>query len=127
MVITGVAAGMPGRIRHLVYIDAALPDPGQSLFDIIVSGGCDPRSFAGLEHAPPSVEKLQYDARRLQHLKKTCILCTKSDFSAVAKAARQKIAVAQNGWTNCEMPTSHVPMAEMPDEVAQILLDVAEK
>ena len=34
MVITGVAAGMPERIRRLVYVDAALPDPGQSLFDL---------------------------------------------------------------------------------------------
>lgn len=125
MVITGAAAGMPGRIRHLVYIDAALPDPGQSLFDIIVSGGCDPRSFAGLEPAPPYVEKLQYDASRLERLKKTYILCTKSEFSAVAKAARQKIALADNGWTYREMPASHVPMADMPDEVARILLDVA--
>lgn len=127
MVITGAAARMPGRIGHLVYIDAALPDPGQSLFDIIVSAGCDPRSFAGLEPAPPYVEKLQYDRRILQDLKKTYILCTKSEFSAVAKAARQKIALSDNGWTYREMPASHVPMADMPDEVAQILLDVAEK
>ena len=51
MIITGVAAKMPDRIGRLVYVDAALPDPGQSLFDIIVSGGRDPLSFAGLEPA----------------------------------------------------------------------------
>lgn len=127
MVITGAAAGMPGHIRHLVYIDAALPDPGQSLFDIIVSGGCDPLSFTGLEPAPPYVEKLQYDTRTLERLEKTYILCTKSEFSAVTRLARKKIAAAKNKWTYRELPTSHVPMAEMPDEVAQILLDAAEK
>jgi hypothetical protein len=63
----------------------------------------------------------------MQRVNKTCILCTKSEFSAVAKAARQKIAISRNGWTYRGMPVSHVPMAEMPDEVAQILLDVAEK
>jgi len=127
MVITGAAAGMPDRIRHLVYIDAALPDPGQSLFDIIVSSGWDPLSFVGLEPAPPYVEKLQFDVRTLQRLDKTYVLCTKSEFSAVTKVARTKIAVAKDGWTYRETPTSHVPMAEMPDDVAQILLDVAEK
>ena len=30
VIITGVAARMPERIRRLVYLDAALPDPGQS-------------------------------------------------------------------------------------------------
>jgi pimeloyl-ACP methyl ester carboxylesterase len=52
MIITGVAARMPERIRRLVYLDAALPDPGQSLFDIIASSGSDPQSFRGLEPAP---------------------------------------------------------------------------
>ncbi len=77
MVITGVAAKMPDRIRRLVYLDAALPDPGQSLFDIIVFSGCDPMSFAGLEPAAPYVEKLQFDAQKIKPLPKTYILCTK--------------------------------------------------
>jgi hypothetical protein len=63
------------------------------------------------------VEKLQYDARTLHQLKKTYNLCTKSEFSAKAKAARQKIALTKNEWT----------YREMPDEVAQILPDVAEE
>lgn len=57
-------AKMPDRISSLVYLDAALPDPGQSLVDIIVSGGSDPMSFAGLEPAAPYVEKLQFDAQK---------------------------------------------------------------
>ena len=65
MVITGAAAKMADRISHLVYVDAALPDPGQSLFDIIRSGGCDPLSFPGLEADAPYVEKLQFDAQKV--------------------------------------------------------------
>lgn len=125
MVFTGAAAGMPDRIRHLVYIDAALPDPGQSLFDIIVSGGCDPREFAGLEPAPPYVEKLLFDARLLQKLKKTYILCTKSEFSSVTKVAKKKIAAAKDSWTYREIPASHVPMADIPELVVQVLSDAA--
>ena len=36
MVITGVADGIPERIAALVYLDAFLPQDGQSLFDINV-------------------------------------------------------------------------------------------
>jgi pimeloyl-ACP methyl ester carboxylesterase len=127
MVITGVAASMPDRIRHMVYVDAALPDPGQSLFDIIESGGCDPLSFAGLEPAPPYVERLQFDAVTVQPVKKTYVLCTKSEFAIVTGLAKQKIAAAKSGWTYRELPASHVPMADMPEEIAEILLETATK
>ncbi len=35
MIITGVAGQIPERIKTLFYLDAALPEDGQSLFDII--------------------------------------------------------------------------------------------
>jgi pimeloyl-ACP methyl ester carboxylesterase len=34
MVITGVADRVPGRIKHLVYLDALLPENGESMNDI---------------------------------------------------------------------------------------------
>jgi len=123
MIITGVASKMPDRIGRLVYVDAALPDPGQSLFDIIVSSGRDPLSFPGLEAAPPYVEKLHFDPQKIQPLPKTYILCTESEFAAVTRVAGQKIAAAGKGWTYLELPTSHVPMATMRDKIAQLLLE----
>lgn len=123
MIITGVAAKMADRIRRLVYIDAALPDPGQSLFDIITSGGRDPLSFVGLEPAPPYVEKLQFDARKIRPLPKTYILCTDSEFAPVTRVAKQKIAAAKDGWNYLELPSSHVPMASMPERFVQLLLE----
>ncbi len=125
MVITGVAARLADRIRHMVYVDAAVPDPGQSLFDLIIASGSDPQSFAGLELAPPYTEKLQFDARAILSLQKTYIRCTKSDFTSVTDLARQKIAASGAGWTYLELPSSHVPMAEMPEKIVRILLDAA--
>lgn len=37
MIITSVADKFPDKISRLVYVDAALPDSGQSLFDFIHS------------------------------------------------------------------------------------------
>jgi len=127
MVITGVAERMPDRIRRLVYLDAALPDPGQSLFDVIASGGCDPLSFPGLEPAAAYVEKLQFNPAILQLLRKTYILCTKSEFAVVTEVARKKIAAAKNEWTYIELPSSHVPMADLPDEFYKLMLAAAEQ
>jgi pimeloyl-ACP methyl ester carboxylesterase len=125
MVITGVADRMADRIAHLVYIDAALPDPGQSLFDIIAIAGIDPLSVPGLERVAPYMEKLQFNPEKIRKLPKTYILCTKSDFIAVSRVAGQKIASSGREWKFIELPTSHLPMASMPEKLYEILLEIA--
>jgi len=120
MVITGVAARMPKRIRRLVYIDAALPDPGESLFDQFYRGGVDPFSFTGLDAAAAYVEKITFDPRSLQGIEKTYVLCAKSEFGSVTRVAKQK-AAAQGGWRYLELPTSHVPMATMPQRFYRVM------
>lgn len=124
MVITGTAARLADRVKCIVYVDAALPDPGQSLFDIIEAGGADPFSFEGLEAAPPYVEKLDFAADALRRIPKTYILCTESEFAIVTKVAKAKIASGSVGenWTHIELPSWHVPMANMPARVSDALL-----
>jgi len=61
----------------------------------------------------------------IQHLPKTYVLCTESEFAVVTQVARRKITAAKKGWTYIELPSSHVPMASMPDEFAKFLLDAA--
>lgn len=77
MVITIVAAWMSERVRQLAYIDGALPDPGESLFDHFDLGGVDPLSVNGLEPAAAYVEKITFDPRALRGILKTYVLCTK--------------------------------------------------
>lgn len=129
MVITGVADKIADRIRRLVYLDAALPDSGQSLYDLLNPGltaSSDSRPFLP-EPVLPYIEKLEFDPANIQPLPKTYILCTKSEFKDVTSVARQKIAAAKKGWTYIELPSSHVPMADMPDEFYQLMLDAAKK
>ena len=124
MIITGLAAKIPDIIGHLVYIDAALPDSDQSLFDIIASGGRDPLSFVGLEPDAPYVEKLHFNSDKIKLIRKTYILCTESEFASVTNVAKLKIAADDENWTYFELPTSHVPMASMPEQLIQILLKI---
>lgn len=126
MVITGVADRMPRRIRRLVYIDAALPDPGESLFDLFARGGADPLSFPGLEAARAYTEKIVFDPRNLDRIPRTYILCTESEFALVTKVAQRKIASqAGAGWEYRELATSHVPMATMPGQFNRLMENLA--
>lgn len=126
MIITGVADEIPERISQLVYLDAALPETGQSLFDVISSTGHDPRSFSKLEPVAAYVEKLYFDPQRIQKLPKTYILCTESNFIDITSFAKKKIALNKKNWTFIEIPSSHVPQASMPEQLVKILFEIAE-
>ncbi len=123
MIITGVADKMTDRIDHLVYLDAALPDPGQSLFDILTLGGFDP--VAVVDGSPKAyTEKLQFDPRKIKSLPKTFIFCTESEFASVTELAKKKIAADSTGWTQIDFPTCHLPQRTMPDKLVQLLLEL---
>jgi pimeloyl-ACP methyl ester carboxylesterase len=123
MVITGVANRLSARISQMIYIDAAIPDPGQSLFDLFRSGGFDPLSFKGLDPYPPYVEKLGFNPEILAKIPKTYIRCTKSDFVMVGEIAKGKIMprLKEDNWTYLEIPSDHTPMISMPDKLMEIL------
>lgn len=111
----------------MIYIDAAVPKSGQSLFDLFKEGDVDPLSFVGLEPAPAYVEKLHLEHQNVEKIPKTYILCTKSEFAVVTSVARQRIEEYPRGWNYMELKSSHVPMADMPEELSKILLEIAEK
>jgi len=125
MIITGVADKMVDRIGRLVYVDAALPDPGQSLFDIINLGlaNASGKTPNLPKMASAYMEKLQFDPEKLKQLPKTYIRGTNSEFKDGTRLAEQKISKEKQGWTYIELPSSHVPMADMPDAFYQILLN----
>lgn len=124
-VITGVADKMPDRIHILVYLDSALPDPGQSLIDILNMAYSKDHKAVLPDPSPPYIEKIQYDPKTLKKLKKIYILCTKSEFIELSKCAKEKIEAANDNWTYIELPSSHVPMADMPEEFNKIMFEIA--
>jgi len=124
-VITSVAARLPKRVRNLVYLDSALPEPGESLMDIL--GWVYTGTHAALLPGPSLAytEKIRYDPATIRGLRKTYIRCTKSEFSAVTSQSREKIAAAPGGWAYLEIPSSHVPMADRPRRLNGIMLSIA--
>lgn len=150
MVTTAVAERIPERLAQLIYIDAYVPDDGQSLADIL-----GPQVMAMLRdvaqqygdgwrlpHNPPDAPfrtdhplNTAFQAVRLQHpgalaLPRTFIFCTEGKdpndpiMSPIAQAgARAKV---DPSWHYYELATGHVPWETMPQALADILHRTAE-
>lgn len=126
MVITGVADKIAEKIGILVYLDAALPEPGQSLFDIIILGGLDPIKVLG--GTPKAyMEKLEFNPQRIKVLSKVFIFCTESEFASAISHAKKKIATDQTQWQCFDLPTSHIPQCTMPNKLSELLLQLGQK
>lgn len=124
MVITGAAAIIPERIRRLVYLDAALPATGQSLFDIISSTGCDPvAAIPGLEPAQVYVDKIVFDPAKVKPLPKTFIRCTKSELANIVQISLDRIAADPANWIIKELDACHVCQPVAGEELAEILME----
>ena len=143
MVITGVMDRVPERIRHVVFLDAAVPDDGMSLWDLF--GGNGPRGSLTLRrrlHAGAlgqgrrqaaaqreAVHQVLQSARLVQEsgcakaLPVTYVAFVPKDKSAEERAKTDKSwqrAVAR-GWTIRTFPGGHVAQQEDPRGVATLI------
>ncbi len=123
MIITAVASQLRDRISHLVYIDAALPEVGQSLFDLLEQGEIDPTDI--ISGSPQAyTEKIIFNPHPLQTIPKHYLRCTHSEFLALTAQVKEKIMADSDYWEYTELATGHLPMATMPDNLAQYLLSI---
>lgn len=152
LVITGVAEHCTDRISQLVYLDGFLPEDGQSAWDIApdaeeiwaeravgpeewlvfpadpedVYNISDPDDLEWLrENLVPTShfthrEPLRIPDERAMDLPRTFITCTQYEpFKPMAQKAREE------GLEYYELDTSHEPMVTSPNELSDILLEVA--
>ena len=139
MVITGVMDRIPERIRHVVFLDAMVPDDGQSAFDLV--GGPPPNAkiVDGLVHFPwydPNApfprgvphpvktfsQAVSYRNPLARALPVTFVAFVPAE-KAEARAATDKNwhrALAR-GWTIRTFPGGHVAQQENPRGVATVL------
>lgn len=127
MVITGVMDRIPERIRHVVFLDAAVPDDGMSLYDLF--GG--PRPGATGTPPPHNVaqsikcfnQPVSYKNPAALALPVTYVAFVPPDKSADERAATDKNwqRAKARGWTIRTFPGHHVAMQENPRGVATLV------
>jgi len=150
MVITGVSSVCADRIRSLVYLDAFLPDNGQSLFDLQPKEGREnfvnmQRDTPGLvpprfgpppenanQPAPPPrllgfhplltlTEPVKLDGSEKRIKNRTYILANKPP--APFQRFYDKVkAMNDPAWKLATLATGHVVMVEDPDGLTALLL-----
>lgn len=152
MVITGVAEQAADRLAHLVYLDAYVPDNGQSLVDLegpavraaceelarteghgwLVPAGPTPADLVVPDRLAPLPLKCFQQALSVGNpafaaLPRTFILCTEKShpllYGAINRAGARARAA---GWRYRELTTDHHALRRVPADVAQLLREVAE-
>jgi pimeloyl-ACP methyl ester carboxylesterase len=141
MVITGVMDRVPERIKHVVFLDAAVPDDGMSIWDLFGNGPQDPERFkdgfmqvpwvkAGAQ-PPHSVKQsikcfnqpVSYKNPAAKALQVTYVAFVPKDKSAEERAKTDKSwqRAVSRGWTIRTFPGGHVAQQEDPRGVATLI------
>ena len=142
MVVTGVMDRIPERIRHVVFLDAAVPQDGQSLWDLFGSRGPLPadRFRDGFmqvpwvkpgDRPPYSVKQsircfeqpVSYRNPAALALPVTYVAFVPRDqkIEERAKTDRSWQNAQARGWTMRTFPGSHVAQQEDPRGVASLI------
>jgi pimeloyl-ACP methyl ester carboxylesterase len=156
MVISGVAARLPKRLAHLVYLDAAVPEDGEAItfyagqaeaglrekWERMLAEGTwslspgerppdDPLAGVVSRSAP---QPLQTYLQPIEHanpsavgLDCTFIYCTgEKSQRSDAMTRISRDRARARGWRYREFPAGHAALWTSPDETAALLLEVAE-
>ena len=146
LVVTGVAEHEPGRIRHLVYLDALVPSDGQSMLDIqgpevasrirqiVDERGdgwrlpVDKSADSRLTDHPfkTFTQPAEVRSPRAAAIPRTYIRCTGGPETWHARLTAEAAARARaDDWRCWELPTGHHPERDAPEAVAELLLRLA--
>lgn len=146
MVITGVIDRIPERIRHVVYLDAAVPEDGMSLFGLFGGqgpAGQDPDRFKDGFMQVPWVTKDTKPPHSVKHsikcftqpvsyknpkalaLNATYVAFVPKEQSVEERAKMDKgwQRAEARGWTIRTFPGGHVAQEEDPRGVATLIAE----
>jgi pimeloyl-ACP methyl ester carboxylesterase len=141
MVIAGVADRLPGKIRTLVFIDALVPDDGDSVWSTWAPQVRDQffiNSQDGLHTAPPPgvdprarahplasfLQPVRLGAATYDVPNKVYALCG-ADKGSPFHAIRERVG-GQSGWTVHELACGHDLMNEAPELALRVILESAD-
>ena len=152
-VVTGALAHIGDRVRHLVYLDAFVPDDGESLFDVIGRGAPGPMvvgedwlvsspprelddpaeaAFTTARRTPQPVGCFTEPVRLGRPLEEHAF--SRTYIKATADApdapggqafwAAAERAKASSAWRYREVATNHMVASNRPRELVDLLLEV---
>jgi pimeloyl-ACP methyl ester carboxylesterase len=149
MVVTGVADTMPDKIKSLVYLDAFVPENGQSLLSLLPPGGPSPQPASDYTSAPlspavfgasPEVAAF-VEARTSPH--PTACFTQAVKLTGGIDRIKKKTYIYANvpapttftqfydklkgrpGWVLHTLPCTHLVQIDMPNELTALLLQAA--
>lgn len=143
MVITGVMDAIPGRIRHAVFLDAAVPLDGQSTRDYWPAIVSDHEVRDGIVHfswldpsgpvprdVPQSLktltEPVSFDHPDALHLPATVVLFVPDAGDTERAMANASWHIAgKRGWTRRTLVSDHNAQRSHPAELADLLEEAA--
>jgi len=154
MVITGVAAAVPDKIASLVYLDAFVPDAGQSLWDLTRDevkqrGLAGVGRFGGYALPPISAEMFHVNPADRAWVDAQCVPQPFAAFLEPAKVGARNLDVKKRtyifasnyqptsftrfytalkndpGWTVKTAPCGHDVMIDEPDLLTEMLIAAA--
>jgi pimeloyl-ACP methyl ester carboxylesterase len=144
MVITGVAEKAPERLGHLVYLDAVVPEDGQSMADIVGpdrTAALQQRAEASgdgwrvpLDHPDARISPLpiktgltpvRVRSPEAAALPRTFIYCTEGKGPDHYHARTAEMARADRKWRYRELNTRHESFKTAPRELVDLLLEIA--
>lgn len=141
MVITGVMDRIPERIRHVIYLDAAVPDDGESLYDVFDGPRDDSRVSDGMfltpwvkpgaqppHNTPQSIrtfsQPVSYKNPLARALPVTFVAFIPEEQTTEERAESKSWQRAKaRGWTIRTFPGGHVAQQENPQGVADLMED----
>lgn len=155
MVITGVAAAVPERLKILVYLDAYIPEDGQSEVDLWPperKAVAEEAEANGLAQPPPLTlfgvsdpELLNWIDERLsphpvstyiepvplgnsqsEALPRVFIYCTGNPSTTPDVFGPSAAKAREKGWDVYEIATGHIAMLTAPQELSELLLVISE-
>lgn len=143
----------PGLLRHLVYLDAGIPDPGDSWStyhspETLAKRVAEAQASGGLSFPPPDASvfgltgadrdwvnrrqtpqpfRLYQEPLQFDPARVWAIPHSFIDCTnpplATIAASRQRVR-SEPGWTVYELATGHDPMVSAPQELAELLLGI---
>ena len=154
MVATGVADRIPDRISQVIYVDAFVPRNGESLFELAIPDDriglveaarktgdamrIPPRpmppdtsaadlAWGNPRRVPQPIGAFEQPIRltgAVEQLRRTYIYCTRPRPGDVFRQFAER-AKSENGWRYREIDASHNPHITVPDQLGEMLHELA--